>query len=54
MMKKIRGTSKKEVVVFKLFEITTAQKKQFLIELQRLCLKYSVKDNFNFRFEIEN
>ena len=53
-MKKEKQNKKRNIIVFKYFDIHTEKPKQFLKEFEQLCEKFSRKDQFNFRFEIEN
>lgn len=53
-MKKYKQKKKPETIVFKLLEIKTKNSNLFLKDFQKLCQKYSDKDDFYFRFEIEN
>lgn len=52
-MKERKEILNEETIVFKLFEITTKKSDDFVLELQELCKKYAVGDEFDFNFQIE-
>lgn len=52
-MEEKKEISNEETIVFRLFDITTKKSDDFLLELQSLCEKYAVGNEFNFSFQIE-